>query len=133
MVHDLRALLRLAQGRKANPPASILDGRTLQSTPESGERAGYDGAKRKRGSGVGNVTDAQSDWFVAAADLHLAAGATAVIDQAAPLVAVPDDYDGFARPYGPAPDIGADEYVPPFTPNHFLYLPWITSGSVCYN
>lgn len=50
MVHDLRALLRVAQGRNANPSAAIFDGRTLQSTPESGERAGYDGAKRKRGS-----------------------------------------------------------------------------------
>jgi transposase len=50
MVHDLRALLRLAQARKADPTAAILDSRTLQSTPESGERAGYDGAKRKRGS-----------------------------------------------------------------------------------
>lgn len=50
MVHDLRALLRLAQGRKADPSAAIFDSRTLQSTPESGERAGYDGAKRKRGS-----------------------------------------------------------------------------------
>jgi transposase len=50
MVHDLRALLRVAQGRHAAPSAAILDSRTLQSTPESGERAGYDGAKRKRGS-----------------------------------------------------------------------------------
>ncbi|MFW6183001.1 MAG: IS5 family transposase [Chloroflexota bacterium] len=50
MVQDLRALLRMAQGRKAVPSAAILDSRTLQSTPESGERAGYDGAKRKRGS-----------------------------------------------------------------------------------
>jgi transposase len=50
MVHDLRALLRLAQARKADPTAAILDSRTLQSTPERGERAGYDGAKRKRGS-----------------------------------------------------------------------------------
>ena len=49
MVQDLRALLRVAQGRNANPSAAIFDGRTLQSTPESGERAGYDGAKRKRG------------------------------------------------------------------------------------
>lgn len=57
MVHDLRALLRLAQGRKANPSASILDGRTLQSTPESGERAGYDGAKRKQGSKVHMAVD----------------------------------------------------------------------------
>ena len=28
----------------------IIDSRTLRSTPESGQRAGYDGAKRNRGS-----------------------------------------------------------------------------------
>jgi transposase len=50
MVNDLRVLLRAAQGRNVEPSATILDSRTLQSTPESGERAGYDGAKRKRGS-----------------------------------------------------------------------------------
>lgn len=50
MVHDLRVILRLAQGRKAQPSAAIFDSRTLQSTPESGERAGYDGAKRRKGS-----------------------------------------------------------------------------------
>src|SRR5512134_2239605 len=50
MVHDLRALLREHAGRKAQPSAVILDSRTLQSTPESGARAGYDGAKRKKGS-----------------------------------------------------------------------------------
>ncbi len=38
MVHDLRTLLRLAQGRKAQPSAVILDSRTLQSTPESSGR-----------------------------------------------------------------------------------------------
>lgn len=46
IVHDLRALLRLSEGRKKEPTAAILDSRTLQSTPESGSRAGYDGAKR---------------------------------------------------------------------------------------
>jgi transposase len=50
MVHDLRAVLRIAQGRNPEPSAAIFDGRTLQSTSESGGRAGYDGAKRKRGS-----------------------------------------------------------------------------------
>jgi transposase len=35
----------------------ILDGRTLQSTPESGARAGYDGAKRKKGSKVHLAVD----------------------------------------------------------------------------
>jgi transposase len=50
MVQDLRALLRLAQGRNEQPSAAICDSRTLQSTPESGGRAGYDGAKRRKGS-----------------------------------------------------------------------------------
>jgi transposase len=52
IVHDLRALLRLAKGRDKEPTAAILDSRTLRSTPESGNRWGYDGAKRKRGSKV---------------------------------------------------------------------------------
>jgi transposase len=50
LVHDLRVLLRVAQGRKEQPSAAILDSRTLQSSPESGKRAGYDGAKRRKGS-----------------------------------------------------------------------------------
>lgn len=57
IVHDLRVLLREAAGRKAAPTAAILDSRTLQSTPESGARAGYDGAKRKRGSKVHAAVD----------------------------------------------------------------------------
>ena len=43
-------MLRVAAGRKAQPSAAILDSRTLRSSPESGARAGYDGAKRKKGS-----------------------------------------------------------------------------------
>ena len=50
LVADLRAVLRLAQGRAAEPSAAVMDSRTLRSTPESGARAGYDGAKRKKGS-----------------------------------------------------------------------------------
>jgi transposase len=50
MVHDLRALLRWTEGRADDPTAVILDARTVQSTPESGGRAGYDGHKRRKGS-----------------------------------------------------------------------------------
>jgi len=57
IVHDLRAILRLANFRQADPSAIILDSRTLQSTPESGARAGYDGAKRRRGSKVHAAVD----------------------------------------------------------------------------
>lgn len=57
MVHDLRALLRLAAGRNAQPSAAIFDSQTLQSTPESGERAGYNGHKRKQGSKLHMAVD----------------------------------------------------------------------------
>ena len=57
LVHDLRALLRLGEGRAPEPTAVVVDGRTLQSTPESGARAGYDGHKRKKGSKLHMVVD----------------------------------------------------------------------------
>ena len=49
MVHDLRVLIRVASGRAPQPSAAIFDARTVQSTAESGERAGYDGHKRRKG------------------------------------------------------------------------------------
>jgi transposase len=57
MVHDLRALLRLTEGRASEPTAAVFDSRTLRSTPESGARGGYDGAKRKKGSKVHGAVD----------------------------------------------------------------------------
>lgn len=57
LVHDLRVLLRLEQGRKPEPSGVVIDSRTLQSTPESGHRAGWDGAKRRKGSKVHAVVD----------------------------------------------------------------------------
>ena len=57
MVEDLRSLLREFAGRKPQPTAMILDSRTIQSTPESGARAGYDGAKRRKGSKVHAAVD----------------------------------------------------------------------------
>ena len=59
MVHDLRILLRLlaSGGRTPDPSAAILDSRTLRSSPESGHRAGYDGAQRKKGSKVHAAVD----------------------------------------------------------------------------
>ena len=45
------------KGKQEQPTAAIFDGRTLQSTPESGERAGYDGYKRKKGSKIHMAVD----------------------------------------------------------------------------
>jgi transposase len=61
IVHDVRVLLRLGAGRAPQPTAAILDSRTLQSTPESGARAGYDGAKRKKGSKIHAAVDTLGD------------------------------------------------------------------------
>jgi transposase len=57
IVTDLRALLRLLEGREEEPTAAIFDSRTLQSSPESGHRAGYDGAKKRKGSKVHLAVD----------------------------------------------------------------------------
>jgi transposase len=57
LAHDHRAVLRLAAGRDEQPSAAVLDSRTLRSTPESGARAGDDGAKRKKGSKLHMAVD----------------------------------------------------------------------------
>ena len=50
IVHDLNELQRVLLGRAPTPTAVVLDGRTRPGTPESGHRAGYDGAKKGKGS-----------------------------------------------------------------------------------
>jgi transposase len=57
ITQDLRRILRVLDGRHEEPTAAVFDSRTLQSTPESGHRGGYDGAKRKNGSKVHMAVD----------------------------------------------------------------------------
>ena len=57
MAHDLRLLLRLVAKREGTPSAVILDSRTVQSTPESGGRAGFDGHKKRKGSKLHAAVD----------------------------------------------------------------------------
>ena len=56
-VHDLRILSRVERSRNGEPTAIIIDSRTLQSTPESGHRAGVDGAKKRKGTKVHLAVD----------------------------------------------------------------------------
>nr|WP_149112918.1 transposase [Limnoglobus roseus] len=70
----------LSKSPESRPTAAKLDGRAVQSTPESGGRAGYDGAK-KNGSKVHiavdtpghlpalKVTAANEQWRARVADL----------------------------------------------------------------
>jgi hypothetical protein len=46
-----------APQRDSVPTAVILDSRTMQSTPESGRRVGYDGHKKRKGSKVHVAVD----------------------------------------------------------------------------
>src|SRR4029434_9103126 len=55
--HDLEVVLLIVAGREGRPTGTILDARTVQSTPESGARAGYDGHKKKKGSKVHIAVD----------------------------------------------------------------------------
>ena len=57
ITHELRVIVRMIEDRASQPSAVILDGRTLQSTPESGGRAGFDGHKKKKGSKVHVAVD----------------------------------------------------------------------------
>jgi transposase len=57
ILHDMRAILRKTVGKQEFPTAAILDSRTLRSTPESGDRAGYDGHKKTNGSKVHLAVD----------------------------------------------------------------------------
>jgi transposase len=57
IAHDLRLVVRALAERAPDPSAVIFDARTLQSTPESGDRAGYDGHKKRNGSKVHAAVD----------------------------------------------------------------------------
>jgi len=90
MVHDLRVLLRLGAGRAPEPTAVIVESRTLPSTPESGSRAGYDGAKRKKGSKIHAAVDTLGDLLA----LHAPPANAQDRDQVARLAAAVQENTG---------------------------------------
>jgi len=92
LVADLRRLLRLAEGRGPEPTAAILDSRTLQSTPESGGRAGYDGAKRRKGSKVHLAVDTLGQFLA----LHVTPASAQDRAQVVALAAAVQDATGEA-------------------------------------
>jgi transposase len=83
MAHDLREILRTAAGRNSTPTAAIFDGRTIQSTPASGSRAGYDGHKKRKGSKAHMAVDTLG-WLLA---LRVTAASDQERDQVAALAA----------------------------------------------
>jgi transposase len=57
ITHELRAIVRIIEDRECQPSGIIVDSRTIQSTPESGDRAGFDGHKKKKGSKIHAAVD----------------------------------------------------------------------------
>jgi transposase len=63
IVHDLRGLIRLGEGKSIEPTAAIFDSRTLLGTPESGERTGYDGGKKRKGTKIHLAVDTLGEFL----------------------------------------------------------------------
>jgi transposase len=143
IVHDLRELLRVAAGREAQPTAAIFDSRTVQSTPESGGRAGYDGAKRRKGSKVHLAVDTLGHVLalcVTAADeqdrsqvAQLAAQVQAVTGETVELAYVDQGYTGeAAAAQAEAHGIRLEVVKLPEAKRGFVLLPrrWVVERSI---
>lgn len=143
IVHDLRELLRIAAGRKAPPTAAIFDSRTIQSTPESGGRAGDDGAKRRKGSKVHLAVDTLGHVLalcVTAADeqdraqgAELAAQVQAVTGETVEPAFVDQGYTGAtAKEQAEAHGIRLEVVKLPEAKRGFVLLPrrWVVERSI---
>ena len=145
IVRDLRMLLRVAEGREPHPSASILDSRTRQSTPESGARAGYDGAKRKKGSKVHMAVDTLGQLLalhVTAADeqdraqvAHLAKRVQAATDDTVQVACVDQGYTGEpAAQQAASHGIQVEVVKLPHVKKGFVLLPrrWVVERSFAW-
>lgn len=104
MAHDLRAIIRMALERKADPSAVIIDSRTLQSTPESGAGAGFDGHKKRKGYKVHAAVDTLGHLLALSVTPanqqdraqvgHLAQAIQAAVDEPVQLAFVDQSYTG---------------------------------------
>ena len=145
LVHDLRELLRVAAGRNAHPSAAVFDSRTLQSSPESGARSGYDGAKRRKGSKTHIAVDTLGHLLaliVTPADeqdraqvKELAAAVQAVTGESVELAFVDQGYTGEAAAEGAAAHGLRLEVVKlPEAKRGFVLLPrrWVVERSFAW-
>src|SRR5256886_6114898 len=144
IVDDLRAVLRLAQGRNEEPSAAIFDSRTLQSSPESGHRAGYDGAKRRKGSKVHLAVDTLGHFLalhVTAADEQdraqvgeLAAAVQEVTGDHVELAFVDQRYTGEQAAAAAAHGIRSEVVKLPQAKRGFVLLPrrWVVERSFAW-
>ena len=145
IAHDLRTLLREADGRAPEPNAAVFDSQTLQSTLESGSRAGYDGAKRRKGSKTHAAFDTLGYLLAlqvtpaSAQDRdqveHLARAVQEATGESVALAFVDQGYTGEA-PAAAAQDAGIDLVVVklPQAKRGFVLLPrrWVAERSFAW-
>ena len=145
MTQDLRRLLRVLSGRAEEPTAAVFDSRTAQSTPESGARAGYDGAKRRKGSKTHMAVDTLGHLLalhVTAADeqdrrqvAKLAEDVQAATGESVELAFVDQGYTG-DQPAGDAREHGIELSVVklPEAKRGFVLLPrrWVAERSFAW-
>jgi transposase len=145
MTQDLRRILRVLDGRGEEPSAAAFDSRTLQSTPESGGRAGYDGSKRRKGSKAHMAVDTLGHLLalhVTAADeqdrarvKQLAEDVQAATGDSIRLAFVDQGYTG-ERPAGDAKEEGIELSVVklPQAKRGFVLLPrrWVVERSFAW-
>ncbi|CAA9388358.1 MAG: Mobile element protein [uncultured Phycisphaerae bacterium] len=145
MAQDLRRVLRVLSGRHEEPTAAVFDSRTLQSTPESGGRAGYDGAKRRKGSKAHMAVDTLGHLLalhVTAADeqdrqrvAKLAADVQAATGESVELAFVDQGYTG-GQPAADATARGIELSVVklPAAKRGFVLLPrrWVVERSFAW-
>ena len=142
---DLRAVLRMAADREPEPSAVVLDSRTLRSSPESGARAGYDGAKRKKGSKVHLAVDTPGHvvaLHVTAADVddraevgRLAAAVQAETNDSVEVAFVDQGYTGAkAAEAAQAHGIDLEVVCLPEAKRGFVLLPrrWVVERSFAW-
>jgi len=145
MAHDLRTILRLALERKAHPSAVIMDSRTLQSTPESGARAGFDGHKKRKGSKVHAAVDTLGHLLALSVTPaneqdraqvgQLAQAVQAVVDQPVQIAFVDQGYTGEAPAAAAAQNGIQLEVVKHHEAKHgFVLLPrrWVVERSFAW-
>jgi transposase len=63
IVADLRALIRLGEGKSVEPTAAIFDSRTLSGSVENGDRGGYDGHKKRKGTKLHLAVDTLGEFL----------------------------------------------------------------------
>jgi transposase len=147
MTQDLRRVLRVLSGRHEEPTAAVFDSRTTQSTPESGGkgRAGYDGAKRRKGSKAHMAVDTLGHLLalhVTAADAQdrqqvarLAEDVQAATGESVRLAFVDQGYTG-ERPAADAEGHGIELSVVklPAAKRGFVLLPrrWVVERSFAW-